>query len=148
MIDTKKGVITLCDSEFCISQHAKPQDLTEGIPRLISQTQTTNTGYTHFGCWLDIEPQVYVSASICFHCDVLEFIQLFPQHQSTTVPAPQPSPLDTKVSNPLVHAWHIRFFTQDEMDFGWGRIRYCKGNDPIYHPTSILIEYRQKQGEN
>lgn len=75
MIDIKKGIITLCDSEFCINKDTKPQDLAEEIPALISQIQSTNTGYTHYSCWLDMEPKVYVWASLCFHGDVLESIR-------------------------------------------------------------------------
>lgn len=142
MIDTNKGTVTLCSSGFCISQNTKPPELTRAIPSLISQVRPTNTGYTHCGCWVDMEPQVYVWAFLCFHGDDLESIRLFPQHQSTTLPAPQPHPMNTELSNPLVHEWYRKLFAQDELSFDWGSIRYCEGNDPIYAPTSVLIEYK------
>lgn len=144
MINTKKGIITLCESGFHITASTTPQALTEGIPALISQIHPIGTGYTHYNCWLDVEPQRYVWASVCFRGDVLESICLYPQHQSMTVPAPQPSPMDTEMSHPLAHAWYSRLFGQDELSFPRGSIRYCKGNDPIYHPTLVLIRYTRK----
>lgn len=92
MIDIKQGIITLCESEFQITADTTPQALTEAIPALITHIHPVGTGYTHYSCWLDIEPQCYLWASVCFHGDALESIRLFPQHQSATAPAPRPIP--------------------------------------------------------
>ncbi len=144
MIDKKQGIITLCESGFHISESTKPQDLTEGIPALISQIHPIHTGYTHYNCWLDIEPKRYVWASVCFRGDVLEFIRLYPQHQTAAIPAPQPSSMDIEASHPLAHAWYSRLFKQDELFFPRGSIRYVRGSDPIYYPTCVLIRFTAK----
>ncbi len=141
MIDAKQGIITLCESGFQITADTTPKALTEGIPALISQIHPVSTGYTHYNCWLDIEPQCYVWASVCFRGDIPESIRLYPQHQRTAVPAPQPSPMDTEAFHLLAHTWYSRLFAQDELFFPRGSIRYCKGTDPIYYPTCVSIRY-------
>ena len=144
MIDIKQGIITLCESEFQITADTTPQALTEAIPALISQVHPVSTGYTHYNCWLDIEPQCYLWASVCFHGEALESIRLFPQHQSATAPAPRPDPMDTESSHLLGYAWYGKFFEQDELSFPRGSIRYVQGRDPIYSPTCVLIRYISK----
>ncbi len=144
MIDAKQGIITLCESGFRITADTTPQALVEGIPSLIAQIHPIRTGYTHYSCWLDIELKRYVWVSVCFHGDVLESLRLYPQHQSTSLPAPQPSPMEIEASHLLAHGWYSELFGQDELSFPWGSIRYHKGTDPIYHPTLVLIRYTRK----
>ena len=144
MIDTKQGILTLCASGFQITADTTPQDLSEKIPELILRADPILTGYTHFYCWLDVEPQRYVWASICFCGNVLESIRLFPQHQSTSIPAPQPSSMDIEESHPLAHTWYSKHFEQDRLTFPRGSVQYCPGSDPIYSPTSVLIRYTRK----
>lgn len=144
MIDIKQGIVTLCESELQITADTTPQALTEKTPELIFRADPIATGYTHFHCWLDIEPQCYVWASICFCGSVLESIRLFPQHQSASIPAPQPNSMDVEESHPLAHGWYSRYFEQDELTFPWGSVQYCSGSDPIYSPTSVLIRYTRK----
>ena len=142
MINPKKGIIALCDSNFVINKHTVPQDIEGHISSLISHKRDVNTGYTHYSCWLDIEPQVYVSASICFYGNRIDSIRIYPQHQSTVIPAPPQHPMEIEESNKLAYAWYCKHFERDELWFRWGGIRYCQGNDPIYHPTTVLIEFK------
>lgn len=144
MIDPKQGILTLCASGFQITADTTPQDLAEGIPERIVQTDSVPTGYTHFHCWLDIEPRCYIWASVCFRGNVLESIRLFPQHQSASIPAPQPSSMDIEASQPLAHGWYRRRFEQDKLVFPGGSMQYCAGSDAIYAPTSVLIRYTRK----
>ena len=141
MINPQKGVITLCESGFTIHKHTKPQDLETNIPSLISKPHDYGNGYIGYTIWLDIDPQVYVSASVSFYRGTLASIRIYPQHQSTTIPAPQQYPMEIEKSHPLAYAWYCNHFTQDELYFRWGKIVYGKGDDPIYHPTVVLIEF-------
>ena len=141
MIDATSGILTLCETGFQITANTTPQDMNKGIPTLIVRIEPSSTGYTHYDCWLDIEPQRYLWASVCFHGDALESIRLFPQHQSTTLPAPRPNPMDTETSQLLGYAWYSKNFEQDELFFPHGSIRDVRGSDPIYYPTCVWIRY-------
>lgn len=144
MIDAASGILTLCKTGFQITADTTPQDMNKGIPTLIVRTDPISTGYTHYDCWLDIDPQCYLWASVCFHGDALESIRLCPQHQSTAVPAPPPSSMDIEESHSLAHAWYSKHFEQGKLNYPWGTIQYCPGNDPIYSPTSVWIRYTRK----
>ena len=67
MIDATSGILTLCETGFQITANTTPQDMNKGIPTLIVRIEPSSTGYTHYACWLDIEPQCYLWASVCFH---------------------------------------------------------------------------------
>ena len=141
MINIQDGTITLCDSKFRISKNITQQELKEGIPALITSSYDTNTEYTHYGVWLDIESEIYVYATICFHGNVLKDMRLYPQHKSSVCPASAPYPMHLEEAQDSVDKWYHNLFDKDRIISEWGFISYCEGDDPLYYPPCVLIRY-------
>lgn len=137
----------MCDSKFCISKNTTQQELKEGMPALITSSYDTTTGYTHYGVWLDIESEIYIYTSICFHGNILIEMRLYPQHKSAVRPASQPYAMDLEEAQASVGKWYHNFFDKDKIISEWGFIAYCKGSDPLYYPPNVLIRYLNRNEE-
>lgn len=141
MFDLEKGDICLCHSDLAINSNLSRTCFEANFSELIIYKDIVGNKYTHYYCWLDIENDCYIYASITFCDDILKTVCLSPQHQSSSKPISQPDAMQLEESQHLALKWYNKYFDKDEQFYKWGKIKYFKGNDPIYNPTCVFLEY-------
>ncbi len=141
MFDLPSACFTLCASGLRISPDLTPMQLENTLHDVIIRHSDTDTGYTHYFVWCDIEPGDFVYADICFSGSTLCSVHLLPQHR-THMPSGRDIPnMNLDAARALVKAWYARFFEEPVLTFPWGRITLIPGSDPIYHPPCVMIRY-------
>ena len=110
----------------------------KAIPDLIIQKSTTNTGYTHYNCWFDIEPAEYVYVYIISYNDKITNVSIMP-HLSSPNPTSLPRPNEDHFD--IIKKWYYNYFDSEKQSFPWGDVRLVRGNDIICHPSEIAIIY-------
>ncbi len=143
MIDLEKGDLLLCHSDLVINGNTQKDIFENDFSDLIAFKYTVEGKHHHYYCWFDIEKDSYMYACITFCNHTLNTIRLYPQHKATNKLTSQPKPLRLEEAQRLSHAWYLQYSNQDELFCKWGKIKYCKGDDPIYSPTCVLLEYER-----
>ena len=141
MFDLEKGDISLCHSNLVINGNTQKDIFENGFSDLIVFKYNAGGNYDHYYCWIDIEKDSYIYACITFCNHTLNTIHLYPQHKATNKLTSQPSALQLEEAKRLSSAWYLQYSNQDELLCKWGKIKYCKGDDPIYSPPCVLLEY-------
>jgi len=141
MIKITTGEIILCESGFSLNPSLTALDLERNIPDHIVFRYKTNTNYTHYCVWLDIDPFEYVYATVCFYENVLVNIKLFPQDVAQELPKQRASTMNLSEAQKLAYSWYQNHISNKESVFEWGKIQYISGNDPIYGTPNIHIQY-------
>lgn len=142
MFDLQNGNIILRQSNFIITANTKKLEIEKHIPAQIAYKDEIGNGWSHYYCWLDMDDRTYVYAHMMFQDEHLDSIRILPQHQTFNIPSPRPNAMALDKAQASAYAWYCKHFERDELWFRWGGIRYCQGNDPIYHPTTVLIEFK------
>ena len=140
MINIENGEITLCKSQFVLKPNVDIETAKAALCDLIIRQWDSSTGFDYLNCWCDIEADQYIYVVLGFHFGRLFRIDIHPQHRG--VPSQgEPLCMELDRAQKEVKEWYGRLFIKERQDFSWGRTMLIEGNDPIYHPPEVRIEF-------
>ena len=148
MFNLENGDIVLCDYNLSINGNTPKKVFEDTFAETIVFKHTVNEKYTHYSCWFELEKGNYIYSTVSFCDERLYIVELLPQHQSAKKETSQPYTKEIDEAQRLAFEWYSKHFSQNELLYTWGKIKYCKGADPIYSPPSVIIKYDNIASDN
>ena len=149
MISFTTGEIQLSHSKYILSPSLDRLNFEKTFPNKIINYYDSHTGCYHYCVACDIRKNEYIKTSICFHNQVMWYINFFPQNSARNMLSLEIVPIDNyyEVAYPACKKWYKTIFSADTaplvpLVFPWGIVKIIPGDpkDTLFQPH-ISMDY-------